>query len=186
MVCGVVWCEPCPLFFSFFFCSSLLCVRCHSIVGLAWCVCGRVLLLWNGGGGLWWAEGCVVSAAYYSTLYVLWCASQCSVCGVCGGGSACRVMSHCAVEWRWVVLSSVLFSLFFSSSVFVLVFGVVRAQLCEHARYPRTPLRFLFLLLFFSPLFCSSPFFMLRLSSIGMAVCGSPCVGVFGGHDGDG
>ena len=24
---------------------------------------------------------------------------------------------------------------------FVLVFGVVRAQLCEHARYPRTPLR---------------------------------------------
>lgn len=54
---------------------------------------------------------------------------------------------------------------------FVLVFGVVRAQPCEHARYPRTPLcSFSFYCLF---LFSSSP----RLSSrpvfsfVGMAVC---------------
>ena len=65
--------------------------------------------------------------------------------------------------------------------LFVLVFGVVRAQLCEHARYPRTPLCCPFSLivsssLFFSPLFCV----------LGIAVCDSPCVGVFGGHDGDG
>lgn len=36
-----------------------------------------------------------------------------------------------------------LFFLFFFLFFFVLVFGVVRAQLCEHARYPRTPLRLL-------------------------------------------
>ena len=42
--------------------SSALCVCCHSIVGLGWCLCGRTLLLWNGGDGLRWAEErwCVV------------------------------------------------------------------------------------------------------------------------------
>lgn len=81
-------------------------------------------------------------------------------------------------------LSSPSSSLSFSS--FVLVFGVVRAQLCEHARYPRTPLCFLVLS---CSLFSSRPAFpfFLRLSGSGMAAGGgSPCVTVFGGHDGDG
>lgn len=45
----------------------------------------------------------------------------------------------------------------------VLVFGVVRAQPCEHARYPRTPLCLRPIVpLLFSPL--SPSFFVLRLS----------------------
>lgn len=54
-----------------------------------------------------------------------------------------------------------------SSSSLCVVFGVVRAQLCEHARYPRTPT----CPLLFSVLFCSSArFFARRLSFVGMAV----------------
>lgn len=89
-----------------------------------------------------------------STLYVLWCVFQCGVrvvllCCVVGCGMAVAGM-------RCVVLSFVFLSLsvFLSLFFFVLVFGVVRAQLCEHARYPRTPLCFLVV---FSSL-CSSPF----------------------------
>ena len=66
------------------------------------------------------------------------------------------------------------------------VFGVVRAQLCEHARYPRTPLCSLFLLFAFSSLlFFSAPRLSSthRLSIIGMAVGVSPCVGLLCGHD---
>ena len=77
-----------------------------------------------------------------------------------------------------------------SSLSLLLVFGVVRAQPCEHARYPRTPLCLWLLvpLLFFLCLILSSPLFLFlpRLSSVGMAVCDSPCVGVLCGHDGDG
>ena len=91
---------------------------------------------------------------------------------LCSG--VCYVASHCvvllAVEWRWgvwscsVLFCSVLFCLVFLLLFVLLVFGVVRAQLCEHARYPRTPLR---------PLVVCVVFFSLpRLSSvIGMAVC---------------
>lgn len=64
---------------------------------------------------------------------------------VCGG-SACRVLSHCVVGYGMAV--GVVSMFVFSCSLFlpllplfVLVFGVVRAQPCEHARYPRTPLR---------------------------------------------
>ena len=76
-------------------------------------------------------------------------------------------------------------------SSFVLVFGVVRAQPREHARYPRTPLcspccSVFSFFSFFSLSFCgrlSTP----RLSSVMEWRCAcSPCVGVFGGHDGDG
>ena len=67
--------------------------------------------------------------------------------------------------------------------LFVLVFGVVRAQPCEHARYPRTPLCSLVVC---SPLY-SPPFFVPRLSCYrGMAVCDLPCVGVLCWHDGYG
>lgn len=82
--------------------------------------------------------------------------------------------------------------LFTSSSLllFVLVFGVVRAQLCEHARYPRTPLclRLIVPLLFFLRLvFLFLSFsFCLAFPFVGMAVGDSPCVGVLCWHDCDG
>ena len=73
------------------------------------------------------------------------------------------------------------FLLFFS----FLVFGVVRAQPCEHARYPRTPLCSLFPLfvyfVFSFLCFSSRPAFLL----LEWRCVWSPCVGVFGGHDGD-
>ena len=50
------------------------------------------------------------------------------------------------------------------SSSSVVVFGVVRAQPCEHARYPRTPLRLSCGCFLFSSLLHSPPFFPLRLS----------------------
>ena len=70
-------------------------------------------------------------------------------------------------------------SFFLSSLLLVLVFGVVRAQLCEHARYPRTPLCSLVVLfLFFSSLlFFFPPFYYWN-----GGVC-SPCVGVLCWHD---
>ena len=60
------------------------------------------------------------------------------VCGVCG----------CVWFSLFVFLLSSLSSLSFP--LLLLVFGVVRAQLCEHARYPRTPLLSLLLSLFSS------------------------------------
>nr|DAM57422.1 MAG TPA: hypothetical protein [Caudoviricetes sp.] len=73
--------------------------------------------------------------------------------------------------------------LFSLSSSLLLVFGVVRAQPCEHARYPRTPLCFLLLCsLLFAPRLSSRPAFPF----VGMAVCDSPCVGVPSWHDCDG
>ena len=70
----------------------------------------------------------------------------------------------------------------------VLVFGVVRAQPCEHARYPRTPLCPLVTLsrVSLSLSFLSPPFFSLRLSIVWNGGVCLPCVGVLGGHDGDG
>ena len=97
----------------------------------------------------------------------------CVVMAVCDD-SVCLVLSHCVVGCGMAVggCESVWSRcLFFSSCLsllFVLVFGVVRAQLCEHARYPRTPLCSLVV---FSLLF-SPPFFVPRLSCYcGMAVC---------------
>lgn len=58
------------LLFSFF-----LCVRCHSIVGLGLCLCGRVVSLWNSGDGLCGAEGRVVSTVNSSCVVV--CVSAC-------------------------------------------------------------------------------------------------------------
>ena len=55
-------------------------------------------------------------------------------CGLWNGGGACEVV------WsRCLFSSSLRLSLLFLF-LFVLVFGVVRAQPGEHARYPRTPL----------------------------------------------
>ena len=75
-------------------------------------------------------------------------------CGLWNGGGvmACVVLVICLVFLVSLPLPLPL----------VLVFGVVRAQLCEHARYPRTPLCSLvasFVFLFFSllPVFLRAP-----------------------------
>ena len=113
-------------------------VLCHSIVGLVLCLCDRVVSLWNRGDGLCGAEGRVVSTVHCQLFMC---------CGVCF--SVVCVLSCCAVLWvvecRWwagvcLVVCFPILSVFLFF-LFVLVFGVVRAQPCEHARYPRTPLR---------------------------------------------
>lgn len=155
-VCVVSYCEWVVSF------SSPLCVHCHSIVGLGWCLCGRVVSLWDSGGGLcgggracgMW---CLLSAV---NSYVLRCVCFSVVCVL----SCCAVLW--VVEWRWgglvAYLSRFVFLLSFPFLFFfVLVFGVVRAQLCEHARYPRTPLCSFVALLLCLFLFSSAP----RLSS---------------------
>ena len=81
-------------------------------------------------------------------------------CGLWNGGGG-RMVS------LLVSLSSLSFFLF----IFVLVFGVVRAQLCEHARYPRTPLRLSCCLVFSSLLFVPRFSSCLAFLSFGMAVC---------------
>nr|DAS08672.1 MAG TPA: hypothetical protein [Caudoviricetes sp.] len=59
---------------------------------------------------------------------------------------------------------------FFFSSL-LLVFGVVRAQPCEHARYPRTPLRLPCCVL--SSLLRSPPFLLLWNGGGGFTMCRS-------------
>lgn len=119
------------LFPLFLHCPTLrcVCVRYHSIVGLASCVCDRVVLF-----GVACGDYCLLSVV---DSFVLWCVVVVVV----------RVMPHCVVgcgmagrgEGVCGLVACLLF-LFFLFFLFVLVFGVVRAQLCEHARYPRTPL----------------------------------------------
>lgn len=71
--------------------------------------------------------------------------------------------------------------------LFVLVFGVVRAQPCEHARYPRTPLCLscrvlcsLFTVFLFTVFLRAPPFFCWNGGGC------LPCVGVLCWHDCDG
>ena len=113
-------------------------VLCHSIVGLVLCFCDRVVSLWNSGDGLCGVEGRVV---FTVRCRLFMC------CGVCFS-VVCVVLLCCVVEWRGVVGGCegvrvcglvVCLSLSVFPSSLLLVFGVVRAQLCEHARYPRTP-----------------------------------------------
>ena len=62
-----------------------------------------------------------------------------------------------------------------SSSSLLLVFGVVRAQPCEHARYPRTPLCSLVVFsccLLSAPRLSSCPVFFLRVGmAVGVTMC---------------
>ena len=112
------------------------------------------------------------------------------MCGVLSCRSALLI-----AEWRWggvwscCVFPTVLSCLFFFFLfLFVLVFGVVRAQPCEHARYPRTPLCPLVVLFLLSFPCFSFPCLSSRLafSVVGMTVGDSPCVTVLCWHDGDG
>ena len=135
---GTVYCPTPSRIVQFL---SSLCVRCHSIVGLGLCLCGRVVSLWNSGDDLCGAEGRVVSTVHCQLCVLLWRVFQggvrvvllCCVvgCGMAAGGGCEGVWSRCLFS------SSLCLPL---SLPLVLVFGVVRAQLCEHARYPRTPL----------------------------------------------
>lgn len=106
----------------------------------------------------------------------------CVVMTVCDD-SACLVLSRCVVGCGMaggVACLPFLFVFLFSS--LLLVFGVVRAQLREHARYPRTPLR----------LFCCVLFSLLLVFLHAPPFCvwngggGLPCVGVLCWHDCDG
>lgn len=146
------------------------------------CHCGIAVVVCVGRKGV----RCLLSAVDSSCVVV--CVFQCGVRIVL----LWRVVR---VEWRWCVracglvaclplLSVFLFSLFSSSSLCLLVFGVVRAQLCEHARYPRTPLRLPCCALS-SPLpafLCATSFLLLWNGGGG----DSPCVGVLCWHDGYG
>ena len=138
---------------------SLLCVCCHSIVGLGLCVCDRVVSLWNSGGGLCWVEGRVVYAVHCQLLCVVACVSVWCVL------SCCAVLR--CVGWRWSGRSRRLSS----SSLFVFLFlavgvrGSARAALRARTLSPNTiasPLLCLSCLLFSS----SSPFFTIRLSAV--------------------
>ena len=134
---------------------------------------------------------CVGWKGVWGLLSILVCCGVCfSVrvcCGVYGGSGACHVISCCGL-WNDGVCCCVtclcVFCVFsFSSSFLVVVFGVVRAQPCEHARYPRTPLCFFCLpvVALFSS-FCTPLFFCVEwrwvihhvsLCSVGMTAMGS-------------
>ena len=93
-----------------------------------------VCVVWK---GVWCLLSAVNSLCVVACVSV-WCACclvvLCVVCGmaVCEDAGVCGLVVP-------LLLSVFLF-------FFVLVFGVVRAQPCEHARYPRTPLCFSILL----------------------------------------
>jgi len=123
------------------------------------CLCDRVVSLWDSGVDLCWWKGVWYLLSAHHCVVV--CVS--AVCVMAVRVSSCRIVLW-VMEWRGVVSSLVfLFSLsfFLLLFLFVLVFGVVRAQLCEHARYPRTPLHLTccLLCLVLSCLLCSPPFF---------------------------
>lgn len=64
---------PC-VFCCLSLCPTLHCVCCHSVVGLGWCLCGRVVSLLNGGDGCVWGGRAVRGVR---TPQHEWCASQC-------------------------------------------------------------------------------------------------------------
>ena len=138
-----------PLVLSSLISSLLLStvrVLCHSIVGLVPCLCDGVVSLRNSGDDCAGRKGVrrLLSTVDSSCVVVrvsVWCVC-CLVVVCCGlwNGGVCGC-----------VVSLLVFPFSLSSHSCLVVFGVVRAQLCEHARYPRTPLCSLVLL-------CSSSF----------------------------
>ena len=144
---------------------SSFCVCCHSIVGLGLCLCGRVVSLWNGGGGLCWVGGRLLSTVYTSSVCGVHLSDVCVVMGyvMTVYVLSCRVVLW-VVEWRCVrvcVVSLFVFFVFFSFSFSPFVVGVrgsARAALRARTLSPNT-IVFPCLFLSFSPLFPLSPFF---------------------------
>ena len=107
--------------------------------------------------------------------------------GLCHCGMSVVVCVRAEGRWGGGVFVAVhsSLSLLLPFFPFVLVFGVVRAQLCEHARYPRTPLRLSCCLVLSSLL----PHCLSSLSAFLVSVewrgGGSPCVTVLCWHDSD-
>ena len=95
--CLAVWCVwwrsgACPTPSRIVQPPFSLCVCCHSIVGLVWCLCDRVVSLWNSGDGLCGVEGRVVSTVrcqLFMCCVVLCCAVGCGM----AGGSRCSSFS---------------------------------------------------------------------------------------------
>ena len=171
--CPVRWCGLCPTHPVAVLASTAVmsCTVLCRVCGVWVCVCVVLRLGW------------VLPVLFYFPLVVLPSLPfPLVLCIVVGCGVYCRGL-WCVekrrvvwvVEW-WCVVSLLVFLFSLSPSLcpllsvflflFVLVFGVVRAQLCEHARYPRTPLRlscvcFVFSSLLFSllPAFLHCPSF---------------------------
>nr|DAQ80949.1 MAG TPA: hypothetical protein [Caudoviricetes sp.] len=76
IVCGGVCYEwrsvllCCELCLAILFSSPFLRVRCHSSVGLVWCVCVRFVLLWNSGDGSWCGRRAVVCGLVACLLFL--------------------------------------------------------------------------------------------------------------------
>ena len=90
------------------------------------CHCGIVVMVCVGGRAC--GVYCLLSTVY---CLVLWCVFQCG---------ACVVLLCCGLWNSGGLVACLPLSSVFLFLLFVLVFGVVRAQPCEHARYPRTPM----------------------------------------------
>lgn len=140
-----------------------VCVLCHGIVGLGLCFCDRVVSLRNGGGGLCWVEGRVVSAVCCQLLCVVvcvlvWCVCCLVVlcCGMAVGERECS--SRCLS-----CLSCLSLLLSFSSSFVVGVRGSARAAMRARTLSPNTIVSSLLCSFLFSSL-CSPPFFVPRFS----------------------
>lgn len=69
---------------------SAVCVLCHGIVGLVLCLCDRVVSLCNGGDGLCWVEGRVVSTVHCR---LFMCCGVCCLVVLCCGIAGCVVSS---------------------------------------------------------------------------------------------
>lgn len=111
-------CIPSCRAVRFFFVFAVLCVESGKACGVVWCLLFHCQLFMCCGV-------CFSVVRVLSCLVLLCCVVGCGMAvgeGVCG-----------------LVACLSLFSVFFFSFL-LLVFGVVRAQPREHARYPRTPL----------------------------------------------
>ena len=112
----------------FVFAVTACWLGCVIVTGL--CHWGIAVMVCVGRKGVW----CLLSTVYTSSCVV--CVSV--VCVITVRVLSCRIVLW-VVEWWWCeecVVSSFVFFLSVFFFLFVLVFGVVRAQPCEHARYP--------------------------------------------------
>nr|DAK80331.1 MAG TPA: hypothetical protein [Caudoviricetes sp.] len=161
------WVLPFALSYSLSYCPVPLLPCAFAVtayVDLGWCLCDRVVSLWNSGDGLCWVERRVVSTVY--CLLFMCCGM--AVVGLCG-------LVVC------LLLSSLCLPLPLPFCVGVR--GSARAALRARTLSPNTIASLLLCSLLSVPRFSSCPAF---LRYCGMAVGDSPCVGVLCWHDCDG